>query len=116
MTQFKNTLAVFLTIILFACSTPEKQTNVNKNVDQVYNSAVLALENQNWIDASRLFQEVERQYPYSKWATKAKLMTAYSQYQANNYTDTIITIDRFIQLHPGNKDIDYAYYLKALSY
>ncbi len=116
MILFKKILAISLTIILAACGTTEKETNIDKGVGKIYNNAVLALENRNWINSSRLFQEVERQHPYSRWATKAKLMTAYSQYQANNYTDTIITINRFIQLHPGNKDIDYAYYLKALSY
>ena len=113
MILFKKILPISLTIILAACSTTEKETNIDKSVGKIYNNAVLALENRNWINSSRLFQEVERQHPYSRWATKAKLMAAYSQYQANNYTDTIITIDRFIQLHPGNKDIDYAYYLKA---
>ena len=116
MTPVKKVLAASLTIMLSACGTPQKENHVDKNVGQIYNDAVLALENRNWFNARTLFQEVERQHPYSKWATKAKLMTAYAQYQANNYADTIITIDRFIQLHPVNKDIAYAYYLKALSY
>jgi outer membrane protein assembly factor BamD len=59
---------------------------------------------------------VERQHPYSVWATKAQLMAAYSSYEDNEYDDAIIALDRFIQLHPGNRDIAYAYYLKGLSY
>jgi outer membrane protein assembly factor BamD len=116
MTPFKKLAAVFLTIFLSACSSYEKENYVEKSVGKIYNNAALALENRNWIEANRLFEEVERQHPYSKWATKAKLMTGYAQYQANNYANAIIIIDRFIQLHPGNKNIDYAYYLKALSY
>ena len=37
-------------------------------------------------------------------------------YQSNKYDDAIIALDRFIQLHPGHRDIPYAYYLKALCY
>ena len=66
--------------------------------------------------ASKQFDEVERQHPYSVWATKAQLMAAYTHYQNSKYDDAIIAADRFIQLHPGNRDVAYAYYLKALSY
>ncbi|HET8729179.1 MAG TPA: outer membrane protein assembly factor BamD, partial [Alphaproteobacteria bacterium] len=66
--------------------------------------------------AADLFEEVERQHPYSQWATRAQLMAAYSLYEALEYDEAIIALDRFIQLHPGNEDIAYAYYLKALSY
>ncbi len=43
-------------------------------------------------------------------------MAAFALYQENSYPDAINTLDRFIQQHPGNKDIAYAFYLKALSY
>ena len=69
------------------------------------------------MDAAQFFEEVERQHPYSVWATKAQLMAAYSNYEANKYDDAIIGLDRFIQLHPGNRDTPpIAYYLKAQTY
>ena len=43
-------------------------------------------------------------------------MAAFSYYQANKYEDALVAIDRFIQLHPGNRDIAYAFYLRALCY
>jgi outer membrane protein assembly factor BamD len=67
-------------------------------------------------EAARAFEEVERQHPYSVWATKAQLMAAYAHYQGNDYDEAVVALDRFISLHPGNPDIAYAYYLKALSY
>ena len=68
------------------------------------------------LEAARLFDEVERQHPYSQWATRAQLMAAYAHYQALAYDDAIIALDRFIQLHPGSDDIAYAYYMKGLCY
>ena len=66
------------------------------------------------MEAAKLFDEVERQHPYSVWATKAQLMAGFAHYQNNGYPEAIIALDRFIQLHPANPDIAYAYYLMAL--
>ena len=66
--------------------------------------------------AAQDFDEVDRQHPYSVWATKAQLMAAYALYEDGKYDESIIAADRFIQLHPGHRDVAYAYYLKALDY
>jgi outer membrane protein assembly factor BamD len=63
-----------------------------------------------------MFDEVERQHPYSSWATQAQLMSAYAHYVNNEYDDAIIGLDHFIDLHPGHRSAPYAYYLKALCY
>jgi outer membrane protein assembly factor BamD len=62
------------------------------------------------------FAAVEQNYPYSTWAVNAQLMSGYSLYLQNKYTDAIGTLDRFIQLHPAHRDVAYAYYLRALCY
>jgi len=67
-------------------------------------------------EAMTYFEEVVRQHPYSEWSTRAELMAAYAAYQAQRYDEAVIGLDRFMELHPGNKDIDYALYLKALCY
>lgn len=85
-------------------------------VEVLYNEAANALEAKQYETATQKFEEVERQHPYSKWATKSQLMSAYSSYQDDRYDEAILALDRFIELHPGNEDIDYAYYLKALCY
>lgn len=94
----------------------ERENYVERPVHVLYNQAVDALEGKDYAEAAKLFDEVERQHPYSVWATKAQIMAAYAYYQANKYDEAIIAINRFIQLHPGSRDIAYAYYLKALSY
>jgi outer membrane protein assembly factor BamD len=114
-------LPVCLTVlaVLPACSgdgDADQKAQVEKPVEELYNGAAKALDDKNYDEATRLFEEVERQHPYSQWATKAQLMAAYSAYEGDNYDDAILALDRFIELHPGSEDIDYAYYLKALSY
>lgn len=116
MRQLRYVSVLVLLISVTACSSDEKAPYVERPVNALYNRAVNALEAGAYVDAARFFEEVERQHPYSVWATKAQLMAAYSNYEANKYGDAVIALDRFIQLHPGNRDTPYAYYLKALSY
>jgi outer membrane protein assembly factor BamD len=89
---------------------------VEQPVDTLYNRALDDLGAQEYKSAAKEFEEVDRQHPYSVWATKAQIMAAFTYYQSNKYDDAQIALDRFIQLHPGHKDIPYAYYLKALCY
>jgi outer membrane protein assembly factor BamD len=84
-------------------------------VAELYNSGLEKLKAGSYKAAAKSFAEVERQHPYSKWATKALLMQAFTNYQSNKYDDAINAADRFITLHPGHKDTAYAYYLKAIS-
>jgi len=86
-----------------------------KPIAELYNAGLEALKKREYRTAVKKFAEVERQHPYSKWATKAILMQAYAQYQRNKYDEAIAAAKRFITLHPGHKDTPYAYYLIALS-
>jgi outer membrane protein assembly factor BamD len=108
-------LAMAAALALSACGA-KKDTYVDTPVDKLYNQAMDSVAKENWEKASHQFEEVDRQHPYSVWATKAQLMAAYALYQDNKYDQSIVAADRFIQLHPGNRDVAYAYYLKALDY
>ena len=118
MTSRYRRIAAIFTVCstLIACSSTEEETYVEQKVEVLYNTAVSSLEAGDYEDAAKQFDDVERQHPYSVWATKAQLMAAFSQYQANQYDEAVIGLDRFIRLHPGNRDTAYAYYLKAISY
>jgi outer membrane protein assembly factor BamD len=107
--------ALLLTGIV-ACSSDDEPAYVERPVEELYNSAMDELLTTNYEEAARLFDEVERQHPYSVWASKAQLMAAYAHYQNNKYDEAINALDRFIQLHPGSRDTAYAYYLRAISY
>lgn len=89
---------------------------VERPVEQIYNEAMDKLEAGSYKIAAQTFDEVERQHPYSKWATKAQIMAGYAYYLRGNYQDSINALDRFIELHPGSQDVAYAYYLKGLCY
>ena len=102
--------------LLLACEATDETVYAEQSAESIYNEAMDELLYTNYITAANLFDEVERQHPYSLWATKGQLMAAFARYKRNEYDEAIIGLDRFISLHPGHVDIPSAYYLKALCY
>lgn len=89
---------------------------VARDVGTLYSAAKDRLDRHRYKLAALLFGEVERQHPYSVWARRAQLMGAYSYYMNHDYAEAIQTAQRFLAVHPGNRDAPYAYYLVAISY
>src|SRR6478735_10261833 len=109
--------------LLAGCSTlgigkkdPAQTGYVARDAETLYTAAKARLDSGDVKIAAALFDEVERQHPYSPWARRAQLMSAFSYYVAKDYTSAIQAGQRFLTIHPGNKDAPYAYYLIALSY
>jgi outer membrane protein assembly factor BamD len=110
-----------LVLPLAGCATGGKKTKadtsyVARDVNTLYNLAKKQLDRREYATAGAVFDEVERQHPYSVWARRAQLMSAFSYYAAKDYTKSIESSRRFLSIHPGNRDAPYAYYLIALSY
>src|ERR1700744_3525058 len=115
-----------MAVTLGGCSlfdTDDATNDLNKDaaqyqerpIDQIYAAAWLQINKGNWDQAALQFNEVDRQHPYSVWARRAQLMSAFCSYQANKYDDAVATADQYISLHPGSQEVAYAFYLKAIS-
>ena len=116
---------ISLFIVLFLCISCSKEkientTIIEKNLDlqilEAYSEGLKALEENDVLFAAKKFNEVEILFPQSKWAPKSALMAAYSYYIQDYYGDAIAELTRFIRIYPNHKDLDYAYYLLAISY
>ncbi len=109
---------LLLLISLGGCASSGEADNPppEKTADEIYQDAEAAMEGKNYAEATRLFEDVERQYPYSTLATDAQIQAALSSYKDQRYLEAILALERFIELHPGHDHVDYAYYLIALSY
>jgi outer membrane protein assembly factor BamD len=106
-------------LALSSCSGKDDRVDplkVDRPADQIYSEATKALKENQYQKAVTLFSEVERQHPYSEYATQAQIKSAEASYDALQYDDAIIALDRFIELHPGHEQVAYAYYLKAMCY
>jgi outer membrane protein assembly factor BamD len=114
-------LVLALVLPLAACASGGKKTRadtqyVARDVNTLYSLAKKRLDQTRYVEAAALFDEVERQHPYSIWARRAQLMSAFSYYAAKDYTKSTESARRFLAIHPGNRDAPYAHYLIALNY
>ncbi len=97
-------------------SGPRETAYVARDVESLYSAAKERLDRGDLQIAAALFDEVERQHPYSPWARRAQLMSAFAYYARRDYNQSIQSATRFLSIHPGNRDAAYAYYLIAISY
>ena len=109
-------VTVGLVLALLVGCAPGEEPYVERPVEELYNEAMDSLLDEDFEAAVADFAEVERQHPYSVWATRAQIMSAFVYYQSNRYDDAIAAAGRFIELHPGNRDAAYGYFLIAMSY
>jgi outer membrane protein assembly factor BamD len=89
---------------------------VARDVNTLYNAAWDRMRARNYMQAALIFDEVERQHPYSVWARRAQLMSAFNYYAAGDHNKSVDSARRFLSIHPGNRDAPYALYLIALNY
>ena len=108
-----------LTLGISACQTGARNQEiayVERPVERIYSLAVGEMDKSDYREAVQLFNEVERQHPYSEWARRSALMSAFASYQARDYETSIGTAQRFISLNPAADDAAYAYYLISVSH
>ena len=111
-------LPAVLAATLGACSMFDKDTVApDEPADKLYNEGLYLLNTKkDPKEAAKKFEEVDRQHPYSEWARKSLIMSAYAYYEAGAYDDCISTAQRYVTLHPGSPDAAYAQFLIGSSY
>ena len=113
---------IFALISLLFSSCSDSQNNIgigvseDKAAEEIFNSGERDLIRRRYNDAAEKFKEVERLYPYSDWAKRALIMQVYSFHKDKEYENVVSAANRFIEFHPKDTDIPYAYYLIGLSY
>jgi outer membrane protein assembly factor BamD len=118
----KHFLFIIFFVILISCSKEEitksfiKEKSLDLQVLEAYKEGVKSLESGDVLYAAKKFNEAETLFPQSEWAPKSALMAAYSYYKQDYYKDAIAELQRFIKVYPFFENLDYAYYLMAVSY
>ncbi len=116
-------LVLVLALPMGACSSFSNLFNKDEAVpedappEKLYNEGVFLLDRKgDYKDAAKKFSEVERQHPYSDWARKALLMSAYANYEAKEFDESVSAARRYVTLHPGSPDAAYAQFLIGSAY
>jgi outer membrane protein assembly factor BamD len=117
-----NIVFILIFVLNVSCSKDIKRKSIiiEKNLDtqilEAYKEGVKSLEEGDVLFAAKKFNEVEILYPQSEWAPKSSIMAAYAYYSQDYYGDAVAELKRFLRVYPGYKDMDYVYYLLAISY
>jgi outer membrane protein assembly factor BamD len=109
-------VAAALAVPLGGCAGDKNKLPPDEPADKLYNEGLTLLNRSEFGDAAKKFEEVDRQHPYSEWARKSLLMSAFSYYEVGKHEETIQAAKRYVALHPGSSDAAYAQYLMASSY
>ena len=122
MKKFKIFLIfIFIPFFIISCSKEKikesviNEISLDEQVLEAYMEGKKSLEEGDVLFAAKKFNEAEMLYPQSEWAPKAALMAAYAYYRQDYYGDTIAEVSRFIRVYPKHPQLDYAYYLLAIS-
>jgi outer membrane protein assembly factor BamD len=105
-------------LLLISCSTNKKAENPLDNLtpEQLYNEGIKNINHNSYDKSIAYFERINQEYPYSPFAGKAQIMEAYAYYRTSQFEYSIAALDDYISLYPGEKNIEYAYYLKSLCY
>jgi outer membrane protein assembly factor BamD len=104
-------------LLLAACSSGDKyDPTAGWSAEKLYTEAKDALNDGKYDQAIKYFESLEARYPYGRYAQQAQLEVAYAYYKQGEQASAVAAVDRFIKLHPDNPNVDYAYYLKGLTY
>lgn len=111
-------LAILAVMGLSACSSDDEEDENDpvESADVLYEKARKTFDEGDYKESIKQFDEVERVHPYSEWAPRSQIMSAYASYRKRDYDDAILTLQRFVKLHPGHESAPYAYYMIALCY
>ena len=118
----KFLLLLFFILIFASCSKDEARKSVIKEkslelqVLEAYQEGIDFLKDGDALYAAVKFNEAELLFPQSEWAPKSALMAAYAYYSQDYLKDAVAELDRFLKVYPKHKNLDYVYYLLAISY
>ncbi len=123
MKKFKIFLfSIFIPLFIFSCAKEKikesviNEISLDEQVLEAYLEGKKSLEEGDVLFAAKKFNEAEMLFPQSEWAPKAALMAAYAYYRQDYYGDVIAEVNRFIRIYPNHPQLDYAYYLLAITH
>ena len=113
----KKITIIFCCLIIASCASKKKEDKLaNLTPEQLYSDGMNYMKKESYKQSIEYFERINQEYPYSTLASKAQLMESYAYYRMAKFEHAIAALDDYISLYPGDKSIEYAYYLKALCY
>lgn len=114
--KMKKILFVLSVIVLVGCAGISDKKEVIGEASDLYNQGMEALYAKQYSKAINLFEELDRQHPYSELATKGEVMIIFANFESEDFDETVYEADKFMKENIGYKDLDYVLYMKGLAF
>ena len=101
-------------MLLAGCSAIPEDKTASWSPNKLYAEAKDELSAGAYDKAITLFEKLEGRAAGTPLAQQAQLDKAYANYKTGEAAQAIVTLDRFIKLHPASPALDYALYLKGI--
>ncbi len=113
------TLAILFSTILLSCSKDKKVSyEASSKVDPfiIYKEAMNAFDKNDFFFASKKFSEAELNFENVDLAAKSAIMSSFSLYGINFYSEALENLNRYLKKYPSDRHVIYAHYLIAVIY
>lgn len=108
---------LILLVALYGCAgNEEKEDTLLKDVTKAYETAQRAMQSQNYRRAIPIYEALQARFPFSELSKQIQLELMYCYYKSNRPEQAVDLADQFMQENPIHPRVDYALYIKALTY
>jgi len=101
---------------LLACSSKDDVRTEVENITEAYESAQEAIQRNNYRRGIQIFEAIQARFPFSDLSRQIQLELLYAYFKSGAYEQAAETADTFMRENPTHPRVDYALYIKALSY
>lgn len=113
----KHLIYIFIICVFtISCTSKKEDKLANLTAEQLYSQGMVLMKKGSYKEALKYWDRISQEYPYSPLASNAQVMESYAYYRTGKFEYAIASLDDYITLYPGEKNIEYAYYLKAICY
>src|SRR6267154_4865501 len=115
--------ALFLAL-LYSCASTKEGVDITKpvtgaeasNAAKAYERGMQEKKDQNPMEATRFFEYVRNNFPYSQYAALAQLAIADMAFERDDWSQAATQYQDFVKSHPSHPKADYAAYRTGLAY
>jgi outer membrane protein assembly factor BamD len=120
----KRATASLAALLLCACASGKDNVDLTKplagaaasDAARAYEKGAAEKRDKNYLEATRYFEAVRNNFPYSQYAALSELAIADMHYERDDYGSAATTYQDFVKGHPSHAKADYAAFRVGLSH
>jgi len=109
-------LIALLSVSLLACAGKDEVQSELGNITEAYELAQKSISSKNYRKGIQVFEAIQARFPFSDLSRQIQLELLYAYYKSGEFEQAVETADTFMRENPTHPRVDYALYIKGLSY